>query len=148
MHSPRLAINIFHQLLNKGGIYIAEEGIISAAFAYPPSNAWHYSRTSISRPEQERDGLDRDGDFGMKLFYWMKSTGFKMQKSALVQPLLTTYEQKKLLLGGHDAYKETALLHGQSQADWEEQRQELLRLAEDDFSIIGFYQSCQICGVK
>ena len=44
--------------------------------------------------------------------------------------------------------KKTALLQGKSEAEWERERQELIRLAKDDFSIVGFYQSCQVCGVK
>lgn len=148
LHSPRLAIDLFYQALNKGGIYIAEEGIISAAFSYPPSPAWQYPRDKLTVPDEEKDGINRDGEFGMKLFYWMKKSGFTIKDAGLVQPLLTTYELKKMLLGGHDAYKKTALAHGQSEADWATQRQELIRLAEDEFSIVGFYQSCQSCGVK
>ena len=148
LHSPRLAINLFYQALKKGGIYIAEEGIISSAFSYPSSKAWQFTRGQISRPEEEQDGLDRDGDFGMRLVYWMKKSGFTITNSSLVQPLLITSEQKKMLLEGHHAYKKTALSLGQSEAEWEEQRLELTRLVEDELSIVGFYQSCQACGVK
>ncbi|KTD20799.1 Putative methyltransferase [Legionella lansingensis] len=148
LHSPRLAINLFYQALNKEGIYIAEEGIVSAGFAYPPSKAWQYNRPPTLLPEEEKEGTHRDGEFGMKLYYWMKKSGFTIRDAKLVQPLLITYKQKKRLVDGHDAYKKTALLHDQSEADWEEQRQELMRLASDDFSIVGFYQSCQVCGIK
>ena len=148
LHSPREAIKLFYDRLNKGGFYIAEEGIISAAFSYPPSKAWHYNRQDIPSPDNDVDGVQRDGDFGMKLVYWMKKSGFKIKDANLIQPLLTTERSKKLLLAGHDAYKNTALAQGQSEADWEEQRQELNRLAEDEFTIVGFYQSCQVCGIK
>lgn len=148
LHSPRLAIRLFYEALNKGGIYIAEEGIISAAFSYPPSPAWQYNRGPILSPDKEQDGSERDGEFGLKLFYWMKKTGFTIQDTKLIQPVLVTSEQKKKLVNGHDAFKKTALLQGKSEAEWERERQELIRLAKDDFSIVGFYQSCQVCGVK
>ena len=81
LHSPREAIKLFYDRLNKGGFYIAEEGIISAAFSYPPSKAWHYNRQDIPSPDNDVDGVQRDGDFGMKLVYWMKKSGFKIQGS-------------------------------------------------------------------
>lgn len=148
LHSPRLAIQLLYQVLTKGGIYIAEEGIVSAAFSYPPSNAWHYSREKIRSPDEEKDESGRDGDFGMKLFYWMKKSGFLIKDTKLIQPILTTHAQKKKLLDEHDAYKKTALQQGKSAAEWETERQELLRLANDESTIIGFYQSCQVSGIK
>ncbi|CZL29219.1 class I SAM-dependent methyltransferase [Legionella pneumophila] len=144
LHSPRLAIHLFYQALNTGGIYIAEEGIVSAAFAYPPSKAWQGSRGHILPPEEEKDGISRDGEFGMKLFYWMKKSGFAIKDIKLIQPVLAIHEQKKKLLDGHDAYKKTALLQGKSEAEWATERQELIHLANDNFAIVGFYQSCQV----
>lgn len=148
LHSPRQVINLFYEHLNKNGIYIAEEGIISAAFAYPPSNAWSFSRGQISSPDEEKDGHNRDGEFGMKLYYWMKKAGFTINDIKLIQPVLTTTEQKNQLLSGHEAYKKTALSQGKSLEEWEAEKQELVRLANDDLSIVGFYQSCQVCGIK
>jgi len=148
LHSPRLAIRLFYQVLNKGGIYIAEEGIVSAAFAYPPSTAWQGSRGAILPPEEDIDGINRDGEFGMKLYYWMKKSDFTNKDTKLIQPVLTTHEQKNKLLEGHDALKKTSLLQGKSEVAWEAERQELIRLAHDEFSIVGFYGSCQVCGVK
>lgn len=147
LHSPRLAIRLFHQLLNKGGLYIAEEGIMSAAFSYPPSKVLQHNREQISSPSEEKEGTQRDGDFGMKLFYWMKKSGFTIKDLKLVQPLLSTYEQKKKLLDGHEAFKKTAILQGKKESEWEAEKQELIRLAKDKFAIVGFYQSCQVCGI-
>ncbi|MBA2652212.1 MAG: class I SAM-dependent methyltransferase [Tatlockia sp.] len=148
LQSPRLAIDLFYKVLNKGGIYISEEGIMSAAFSYPPSKAWHYNREEILPPDEQKDGNARDGDFGMKLSYWMKKSGFTIKDTKLIQPLLSTYEQKKKLLKGHHAFKKTALLQGKSEKEWAAEEQELDRLAKDDFTIIGFYQSCQVAGIK
>ena len=65
-----------------------------------------------------------------------------------MQPVFITKAQKKNLLGGYDAYKKTALLQGKSESDWLAERQELIRLINDDFELIGFSQSCQVCGIK
>lgn len=149
LYSPRLAIRLFYQALNPGGIYLAEEGIVSSAFAYPPSRAWQGSRGDLLLPpEEETDGIQRDGEFGMKLFYWMKKSGFAIQAIKLIQPVLTTDEQKKKVLDGHIAFKKTALQQGKDEAEWAEERQALMDLANDDLAILAFYQSCQVCGVK
>ncbi|MBT6207866.1 MAG: class I SAM-dependent methyltransferase, partial [Francisellaceae bacterium] len=76
LHSPRQAIKIFYNCLNHKGIYIAEEGIISSAFSYPPYTSWHHERGTVKQPEIEKDGIDRDGDFGIKLSYNMQDSGF------------------------------------------------------------------------
>ena len=128
---------LFYKALNQGGIYIAEEGIVSAAFSYPPSKAWQGNREIIP-PQEERDGVNRDGEFGMKLFYWMKKSNFTIKDIKLIQPVITTTDQKMKLLDGHDAYKTTALLQGKSEAEWMEERQALLCLADDDFTLVGF----------
>jgi SAM-dependent methyltransferase len=148
LHSPRKAIALFYHCLRDGGLYVGEEGIISAAFSYPPTPAWVYNREIASLPENENDGVDRDGDFGMKLAYWMKKSGFDIGNANLVQPLLHTKSQKKMLMEGHYAYKNTALADGMDEKKWLAQTVALNQLVEDDFSIVGFYQSCQVCGIK
>ena len=148
LHKPKSVINLFYEALNKGGIYIGEEGIISAAFSYPSSTAWRFQRDSVNQAVEENDGINRDGDFGMKLFFWMKKAGFMIKNTNLVQPVLATCEQKRKLVDGHDAFKQTALLQGKTEDEWEAEKQELIRLAEDENIIVGFYQSCQVSGVK
>lgn len=146
--SPRQAIQLFYKLLNSGGIYIAEEGIISAAFSYPPYSAWWHKRELPVSPDKTQDGVGRDGEFGMKLFYWMKKAGFTVQDIKLIQPVFTAYEQKIKLLDGHDSYKKTALLHGKTETEWQDERDNLICLAKDEEAMVGFYQSCQVRGIK
>lgn len=138
LYSPRQAIRLFYQVLNKGGIYIGEEGIVSAAFSYPSSYAWQFERGNIAVPDEE-EGSARDGDFGMKLYYWMKKVEFNIKDIKLIQPILYTAEQKTKLIAGHDAYKKTALAQGKTEAEWEEERKELQAIAADDLTLIGFY---------
>lgn len=148
LHSPRKAINCFFNVLEKGGVYFAEEGIVSSAFSYPHCPAWQNNRPSPNIVETERDGDGRDGDFGMKLFYNMKIIGFEVAKVSLVQPILTTRKEKEYLVKNRDVFKKTALEQGLTEKEWDDETRSLQELVADDLSIAGFYQSCQVAGIK
>lgn len=145
---PRNTIKIFYENLNPNGIYIGEEGIISAAFAYPTSFAWQGYLPELKNPEDEQDGLGRDGDFGMKLFYYAKAAGFDIVDCRVVQPVLWKKQQKQELLKGLDAYKKTDLEHGTTEAEWQRKYDETTRMINDDSQMIAFYGSCQIAARK
>ena len=98
LHSPRKTLKLFFEMLKPHGTYVGEEGIISSAFAYPPTFAWQGYMPTFKREEEEDDGIDRDGDIGMKLLYLSKKAGFEILDSRLVQPVLWTKEQKQGLL--------------------------------------------------
>lgn len=148
LHHPRMTIKIFYENLVSGGVYIGEEGIISAAFAYPPTFAWQGYMPLLQQPNQEKDGLDRDGDFGMKLMYYSKTAGFEIRDCKLVQPVLWKKEQKMGLLAGLKAYKQTDLQHGTTEAEWQKKYDETVRVINDDNQMIAFYGSCQVAAVK
>jgi SAM-dependent methyltransferase len=147
VHSPRKAIKLFYEALNPGGIYVGEEGIISAAFAYPPSFAWAGYEPKL-HPAKERDGEDRDGDFGMKIYFYSKLAGFEIIACQLVQPVLWEKERKSLLLQGLKEFKKTALEQGMTEEQWKKKYEETERLIADDNQIMAFYQSCQVAGKK
>ena len=148
LHSPRKAIQLFYDILKPGGIYIGEEGIISAAFAYSTSFAWQGYEPHLKAPNEEIDGVDRDGDFGIKLFYCTKQAGFKIDNCQIVQPLLWKKAQKKLLLNNLNEFKKTALSQGMTVAEWDSKFQETQRLIKDEDQLIAFYASCQIAAIK
>lgn len=145
---PRNTIKLFYENLNPNGLYIGEEGRVGAAFAYPPSFAWQGYIPEPKHPDQEKDGLGRDGDFGMKLFYYCKHAGFTIMDCHLVQPVLMTKQQKQGLLSGLVAYKATDLEHGTTEAEWQRKYDETMRLINDDSQMLGFYGSCQIAAKK
>lgn len=145
---PRNTIKIFYDHLNPNGIYIGEEGMINAAFAYPSSFSWQGYMPDLPHPENEQDGLGRDGDFGMKLFYYSKLAGFEIVDCRIVQPVLWNMQQKKGLLSGLNAYKKTDLEHGTTEDEWQRKYDETLRMINDDSQIVAFYGSCQIAGRK
>lgn len=89
---PTTVIQKIYDLLPEGGLFVAEEGIVSAAFAYPTITAWGGERLNCPLPSESEE--HRDGNFGMKLFHQMSSVGFKIQSASLYQPLLHTHEQK------------------------------------------------------
>lgn len=147
VHSPRKAIRLFYEALNTGGIYVGEEGIISAAFAYPPSFAWTGYEPKLDLAK-EKDGEGRDGDFGMKLYYYSKQAGFDILSCQLVQPVLWEKEKKALMLYGLKEYKRAALEQGTTEEEWQKKYKETERLIEDDNQMIAFYGSCQVAGKK
>ncbi|HVV68772.1 MAG TPA: class I SAM-dependent methyltransferase [Gammaproteobacteria bacterium] len=148
LHSPRRALNVFYEGLNTGGLYIGEEGIIGAAFAYPPTFAWQGYIPEFKNPEDEIDGMERDPDIGMKLLYLAKKAGFAITDLNLVQPVFWKKDQKMGLLKGLIAYKKTDLAHGTTEEQWQHKFNETKRLIDDDNQIIGFYGSCQIAAIK
>lgn len=145
---PRNTIKLFYENLNPNGLYIGEEGRVGAAFAYPPSFAWQGHIPEPKHPDQEEDGLGRDGDFGIKLFYYCKQAGFDIMDCRLIQPLLWKKEHKQGLLTNLDIYKKTDLAHGTTEAEWQHKYDETQRLINDDSQIIAFYGSCQIAAKK
>ena len=147
LHSPRKTLKLFFENIKPQGIYIGEEGIISAAFAYPPTFAWQGYIPNLKRTEEE-DGGERDGDIGMKLLYLAKDVGFDILDSHLVQPIFWKKEQKKGLLDGLIAYKKTDLEHGTTEAEWQRKFDETVRIINDDNQMIAFYGSCQVAAVK
>lgn len=148
LHSPRMAIQRYFDVLNDNGIYIAEEGIISSAFSYPCTYAWQQHRPDPKIVNLEKDDQGRDGDFGMKLFYNMKKIGFKITDIKLVQPLFSTQKEKTALLKNREIFKQTALKQGVTEQEWNDETKALQLFADDEFSIAGFYQSCQVAGKK
>lgn len=148
LHSPRKTLKLFFENIKPQGMYIGEEGIISAAFAYPPTFAWHGYMPTLKSAENEVDGVERDGDIGMKLLYLSKKAGFDILDAQLVQPILWKKEQKKGLLDGLIAYKKTDLEHGTTEAEWQQKFDETTRIINDDNQMIAFYGSCQIAAIK
>lgn len=148
VHQPRKAIKLFYENLKPQGIYVGEEGIISAAFAYPPSFAWHGYMPDLPMPSEVKEGADRDGDFGIKLFYSAKEAGFDILDCKLVQPVLWRKSEKQGLLSGLEAYKKTDLERGTTEQEWQAKYDETRRLIEDDKQFIAFYGSCQVAGRK
>lgn len=150
IHSPRKAIQIFYDNLNSKGIYIGEEGMIGSAFAFPPSFAWQGYIPTLVSPEKdkENEGKGREGDFGMKLFYYTQMAGFSVSDCHLVRPILWKKEQKKGLLENLKIFKKTDLEQGVTEQEWQQKYDETFRLVEDTNQVIGFYGSCQVAGVK
>jgi ubiquinone/menaquinone biosynthesis C-methylase UbiE len=143
---PTDVIQKVYDLLPQGGIFVAEEGLVSAAFSYPLISGWGEERLKYPLPNETEE--HRDGNFGMKLFHQMSMVGFKIKSATLYQPLLYTQEQKKLLLQSLDSYKQWNLDHGMNIVEWNKRENELRKLIENKNGCIGFYQSCLVVGQK
>lgn len=147
LHSPRKVLKLFFENLNEQGIYIGEEGIVSAMFAYPPTFACQGYMPQFN-PDKEVDGIGRDADIGIKLLYLSKENGFHILDSCLVQPIFWKKEQKMGLLEGLKAYKKTDLSHGTTNEEWQKKYDETVRIINDENQVIAFYGSCQIAAKK
>lgn len=148
LHDPEKIIANIFQILASGGIYVAEEGIVSASFSYPFSKVWGNHRLDLPPPWVDVAGEQRDPNIGIKMFNKMYTAGFKMLTAKIVQPLLTTREEKALLLVGRDELKENYLSEGHTEEEWNNVGRGLEKLIDNDAQIMGFYGSCQVAGVK
>lgn len=148
LHSPRKAINGFYQALKPGGLYFGQEGIIHNMWSYPASKAWQGYQPVLPPPDEINEGVDRDGDFGMKLLFSSQQAGFRILDCQLDQPILWTQEQKQGVLPGLVAFKSTALNQGMSEQEWEDNYAETVRIVNDPKYVMGFYGSCFVASMK
>lgn len=148
LNSPSQVIKKIFQVLKPNGIYAAEEGIVNFAFSYPHSSAWGTEYTGPYPWIDNEETNMRDGNLGMKLFHKMYHAEFKILSANIVHPLLTTRDEKNLLLLGREELKEYELEHGKTEQQWINEGRELKKMVEDPAQIAGFYASCQVAGVK
>jgi cyclopropane fatty-acyl-phospholipid synthase-like methyltransferase len=136
------------QILKPNGIYVSEEGIVNHAFSYPFSHVWGDECVRLTPPWVDYEGVDRDGNVGIKMVTKMRHAGFQILSANVVQPLLITREEKALLLLGREELKRHFLEEGHTEAEWIAAGEELENVINNDAQIIGFYGSCQVAGVK
>ena len=148
LESPTQVVQQIFDLLPKGGIYVAEEGLVSQAFVYPINESWGMERWHNDPHDHETEGVARDGNFGMKLYKTMYDTGFRQLDTRLFQPVMQTKQQKSLFLPHLDETKRFFLESGKTEADWQKHCETLNAMVHDDSVMIGFYQSCLCKGVK
>lgn len=145
---PTEVIKSVYEKLPNGGIFVAEEGIISSAFTYPFSCAFGERRWQNSAAIEDKEGIDRNINFGMLLYNKMFQAGFKDLKAHLIQPVLCTKEEKKILILNEATGKKSALESGMALEEWNKLMEGLQKIMETDGQIVGFYQSCQVVGRK
>jgi SAM-dependent methyltransferase len=145
---PREIIKKIYSLLKPGGIAAIEEGIVNHAFTYPNNIAFGNERFNIIDQHDNHEGIQRDGNFGLKLWHTMHNNGFNNLSLNIVSPALTTKAEKIMLKPGLIDSKQSALEGDLSEEAWEVKMQQLDRLIEDKSAIVGFYQSVQVSGIK
>ena len=141
LSEPDKVIKSVYQILKPGGIFVCEEGMVNAAFSYPESGAFCSPNAAYVEGE-------RDPNIGKKLFNKFYNTGFKNLTAKLIQPVLMTQDEKILLLPGLIESKQSYLEQGHSENEWENLYQEMIKLIDRKDQMVGFYQSCQVSGVK
>lgn len=152
VHRPNDVIQSVHKILNPDGIFVAEEGLVSQAFAYPFTRVWGSERWNNDPKDHETEGKSKDGNFGIKLYHSMHQTGFQKLVANLVQPVITSASDKKIffknMFSAMDETKRHFLEQGHSESDWKKHCEDIEKLAKNDSAMIAFYQSCQVKGVK
>lgn len=148
LKKPRAVIHDFYKLLKPGGIAAIEEGIVNHAFTYPYNIAFGNERFDISDHHDNFEGKQRDGNFGIKLYHSLYQAGFKSLTLNIIAPTLTTKTEKMMLKPGFINSKQSAIENGLTEDAWQEKLTQLEKHIEDESSIIGFYQSAQVSGVK
>lgn len=148
LNEPSRVIKKIFQQLKPNGIYAAEEGIVDFAFSYPYIAAWG-TESMGAYPcwiDNEEKNI-RDGNLGIKLFNKMHKAGFKIISAKIIHPLLTTHDEKSLLLLGREELKQYELEQGKTEKEWVNQGIELEKMVKDDGQIAAFYASCQVAGI-
>lgn len=148
LHHPEDVITKIFKILKTNGIYVAEEGIVNFAFSYPFSVVWGNEYLRLPPPWVDIDEKQRDGNLGIKLFKKLQKTGFQIKATKINHPILSTTDEKKLLLLGRDEKKRDYLSQGHSEDEWIASEKEIERIVNDKTCIIGFYASCQVAGLK
>lgn len=148
LHNPEEVIHSVYSCLKNHGIFAAEEGLVSQAFAYPFTSAWGNERWHNTPLLHDKKREDRDGNYGMKLYHEMYNAKFRDLTAKLVQPLMKTSSEKSIFLAGLQESKRHYLEQGNSEADWEEYVKEMNEIINDDSTLVAFYQSCQVAGIK
>jgi ubiquinone/menaquinone biosynthesis C-methylase UbiE len=148
LHGPEQVVaKIFNSLTSKG-IYAAEEGIVNYAFSYPFSPAWGDEMLRVPPIWQDAPENQRDGNIGIKMYHKMYAAGFKNILTKIIHPILTTKEEKNLLLLGREEMKRYYLEEGHTEAEWQVLGEATENMVNDDTQIVGFYASCQVAGMK
>lgn len=148
LHDPVSVIRLIYQTLKPGGVYASEEGIVNFAFSYPFSSAWGDETLRVPPVWIDAPSDQRDGNIGVKMFSKMHSAGFKMFYTRIIHPVLTTKQEKSLLLLGRDEMKRFYMEQGHTEAEWEKQGKLTEQIVNTEGQIAGFYASCQVAGKK
>lgn len=135
LHTPIDVIAKIYQILKSNGIYAAEEGIVNFAFSYPFSSAWGDECVRVSPPWVDAEKDQRDGNIGIKMFNKIYKAGFE---------IITTKDEKALLLLGRDELKKYYLDEGHSEEEWITQGKETEKIVNDDSQIAGFTQAAKL----
>lgn len=148
LNEPDEVIAKIFQCLKQKGVYASEEGIVNFAFSCPFSSAWGDESLRLPPIWQDPPEGQRDGNIGAKMFNKMQRVGLKNLLTKIIHPVLTTREEKNFLMLGRNELKRYYLEQGHSEQEWQLLGEETEAIVNDDATIVGFYGSCQVAGLK
>ncbi|MCX7121988.1 MAG: methyltransferase domain-containing protein [Gammaproteobacteria bacterium] len=141
--NPMATLKNLKNKLAPNGRIILEEPSMDSAFCYPENAAYKKSRDLLNRLAQLR-GFDFE--VGKKLETLLHDAGFVVQCRNLVQPLLETVNEKKLLILLTEECRDAYLTHDLiSEDEFSGMMVNLENLIRLEGTLIGFPRTTQLC---
>lgn len=143
---PEDVLQAMHKRLRQDGIIACEEATVSVSFCYPQSPAfdrWLQLWAAL------RKAHGTDLDLGLKLPVILKTLGLVNVEAQLVQPVLSTVDEKRLLTLNVIETTNSAVDAGFATEEAMLQlADDLETLAKDENSFIGYVRNTQVWGRK
>lgn len=146
LQNPENVLATMHKCLDKNGILVSEEATVSVSFCYPPSPAFD-KWLDLWRALRKANGTVLD--LGLHLPEMFRKTGFLNIHSRLVQPVLSSTEEKRILALNVKEVTDSAIHIGYDTPEGMANLvDDLEELARDDSLFIGYIRNSQIYGHK
>lgn len=143
---PQDVMQAMYRRLSQDGIIACEEATVSVSFCYPKSSAfdkWLQLWAAL------RNANGTDLDLGLKLPQMFKNAGFVDVKAQLVQPVLSTADEKRLLkLNVKEATSAAVDAGFATKEAMTQLADDLEVLAGDENCFIGYVRNTQIWGQR
>lgn len=143
---PEDVMQAMYRRLSQDGIIACEEATVSVSFCYPKSPAFD-KWLQLWAALRKANGTDLD--LGLKLPQMFKNAGFIDVKSHLVQPVLSTADEKRLLkLNVEEATSASVEASLATKEAMTQLVDDLEVLAEDENCFIGYVRNTQVWGQR
>jgi ubiquinone/menaquinone biosynthesis C-methylase UbiE len=143
---PEDVVQAMYRRLSQNGIITCEEATVSVSFCYPQSPAfdkWLQLWAGL------RKANETDMDLGLKLPQMFKNASFVDVKAQLVQPVLSTTDEKRLLkLNAKEATNAAVDAGVATKEAMLQLADDLEALAKDENCFIGYVRNTQVWGQK
>ena len=136
-----------HSVLEKDGVLVSEEATASSGFCFPENSSyqkWKALWTTLEKAKGIEPGCE------VRLPEFFRQTGFGNIKLNLVQPVLSTQQQRGILAYDVIETQATALeaRFFRDQSEIASLLEQLKQLAKDEDSFVAYVRKTQVKGQK